>query len=92
LKGLPSNGPESPGSLDGFTRIAATVDHALRKYDAHLSTGGRLSTLGRIFQPTDDLGYLPDLPRTADPDESRAYIARVARELEAHRARQRQNP
>lgn len=88
----PNNGPESPGSLNGFTRIAATLDHALRKYDAHLNTGGRLSTLGRIFHATDDLSYLPGLPRTADPDESRAYIARVARELEAHRARQLQNP
>jgi phospholipase C len=85
------NAPESIGALNGFTRIAATVQHALKKFEAHMGTGGRLSTFGRIFHATDDLSYLPDLPHTSDPDESRAYIARVARELEAHRARQLQN-
>jgi phospholipase C len=87
-----SNAPESLGSLNGFTRIAATVQHALRRFQAHMSTGGQLETFAHAVHATDDLSYLPGIPTTEDPDESRAYIARVAQELEAHRARQAQNP
>ena len=87
---LPAAPRESLGSLNGFTRIAATVHHAIRKYGAHVGTGSRPELLARAIQSTDDLSYLPDLPRTPDPNESRSYITRVAQELQEHRLRQRQ--
>ena len=77
-----------PPSLDGFVRIAAQIHHALLTYQA--AGGLPAPDLHAAIDPADDLNYLPNLPQTPNPDESRAYIAHVAGLIRAHRQRQRQ--
>jgi len=79
--------PPSSGTLNGFTRIAVLVDHALRKYQAHVSTGSLPETLGRVVGLTDNLTYL-DLPRVQDPRQALRYMRRVASAFDKHRTQQ----
>jgi phospholipase C len=72
-------------SIDGFARIAAEVHHALTKYQPGIAP----EVLHRAVQASPDLSPLPELPKTPRQDESRAYIAKVAALMQAHRARQR---
>lgn len=79
--------PPYSHSLNGFTRIAAQIHHAIRTYEP----GMRAEELRKAISPRDDLSQLPGLPKTKDQDEYRRYIALVAGELEKHRQRQRGN-
>lgn len=72
-------------TIDGFARIAAQVHHALLNY----APGMQPAALHRAVQASPDVSNLPDLPKTPSQDESRAYIAKVAALMQAHRLRQR---
>jgi phospholipase C len=72
-------------SVDGFARIAAQVHHALVNYQP----GMRPEALHAAMRASPDLSRLPGLPRSPSQDESRAYIAKVAGLVKAHRVRQR---
>jgi phospholipase C len=84
LRTPPSPLRPSP-SLDGFTRIAALVHHALNQYRG----GMRAHDLRSAIRPQDDLRPLDQLPTTPNPDEARAYIEHVASLVEIHRQLQR---
>jgi len=71
-------------SVDGFTRIAAQVHHALLNYQA----GMQPHELQAAAAALPNLAALPLLPKTASQDEARAYIAGVAMLVETHRLRQ----
>ncbi|MGH9645135.1 MAG: alkaline phosphatase family protein [Terriglobales bacterium] len=71
-------------TIDAFARIAAQIHHALLNY----APGMQPAALHRAVQASPDVSNLPDLPKTASQDESRAYIAKVAALVQAHRLRQ----
>jgi phospholipase C len=78
-------GAPEPRSLDAFARIAAQVHHALVNY----RDGMQPHELHAAIVASPDLSLLPGLPRSANPDEARAYIASVAVLMQAHRRRLR---
>jgi phospholipase C len=76
--------PHDEGALAGFTRIAASIDHALDQY----TVGMEASQLDSIVREEKDLRTRLQLPVPEDPQAQRAYIAQVAAKVEAHRLRQ----
>jgi hypothetical protein len=81
----PSKGTDPPPpSLYGFVRIAAQVEHALNNYKYGMQPDELEATIGA----SDSLAYLPDLPKTDDPTEARAYIEKAAARVEALRLQQ----
>jgi phospholipase C len=80
----PVPNPPYSHSVDGFTRIAAQVHHALLNYQA----GMQPHELHAAVAASPNLGALPLLPKTDSQDEARAYIAHVASLVQAHRLRQ----
>jgi phospholipase C len=80
--------PRDEGALNGFTRIAALVHHALLEQQAAIRSGVPVDAVPTSVAPTADLAYLLNVPRApnrSDADAQRAYIAQVAAEVEAHR-------
>jgi phospholipase C len=84
--------PPSPqahvAAIDGFTRVAAQIHHAITQYRPAMTAEGLKASL----PPEADLQSLPNMPKSADPAESLAYMAYVASEIDAHRARQGRPP
>jgi phospholipase C len=77
----PDTGGEDTSSLDGFTRIAAQVHHALNNYQP----GMQPHELHAVAAASPQLDQLPGLPTAGGKLASRAYIAQVAAMVEAHR-------
>ncbi len=75
-------------SIDGFTRIAAQIDHALQVYEAPMAP----AALDQVLRATPDIRNVVQLPVTADPGESLSYMERVAARIDAHRIAQGQGP
>jgi phospholipase C len=82
----PPNTP--PPSMDGFTRIAAQIDHALQSFAAPMQP----FALQQVLSATPDIRQVIDLPRSADPNESLSYLERVAARIDAHRIAQGDGP
>ncbi|MBS0367476.1 MAG: alkaline phosphatase family protein [Proteobacteria bacterium] len=76
--------PYDEGALAGFTRIAASVDHALNQY----RTGMDASKLDSIAREGRDLTEPLNLPVTTDPQAQRNYIAKVAAKVSIHRLKE----
>lgn len=83
----PANTPSSP-SIDGFTRIAASIDHALQLYEAPMAP----AALDQVLRATPNIRAVLQLPVSADPNESLAYMEKVAARIDAHRIAQGQGP
>lgn len=77
----PDTGGEEMSSLDGFTRIAAQVHHALNNYQP----GMQPHELHAAAAASPQIDALPGLPVAGGKEASRAYIAQVAAMVEAHR-------
>jgi phospholipase C len=81
----PDAGGEDTASLDGFTRIAAQVHHALNNYQL----GMEPHVLRAAVAASPQIEALPGLPMAGGKEASRAYIASVAVLVEGHRQRLR---
>jgi phospholipase C len=77
----PDTGGEDTSSLDGFTRIAAQVHHALNNYQP----GMQPHELHVAAAASPQIDALPGLPVAGGKEASRIYIAQVAAMVEAHR-------
>jgi phospholipase C len=84
----PTQPPHDEGALNGFTRIAAQIHHALLQQQAAVRAGVTPEAVPTTVAPTADLANLPNLPKIPDADAQRAYIAEVAAEVQQHRALQ----
>ena len=85
-----SPAPRTPPSrsIDGFTRIAAQIEHALNTYDPLRPN----STFQEVLRATPDIRTTMELPSSADPTESLAYLQKVATKIDAHRVAQGEGP
>ncbi len=83
----PPNTPPS-SSIDGFTRIAAQIDHALQLYEAPMAP----AALDQVLRATPHIRLVVQPPISADPNESLAYMEGVAARIDAHRIAQGQGP
>ena len=79
----PDAGGEDTSSLDGFTRIAAQVHHALNNYQPGMQPHELHAAAAAATGP--QLNALPGLPAAGGKEASRAYIAQVAAMVETHR-------
>jgi phospholipase C len=77
-----------PPSMDGFTRIAAQIDHALQLSRIPMAP----AELDQALRATPNIREIVQLPISADPNESLAYMERVAARIDAHRIAQGQGP
>lgn len=81
-------GPTPPNSsqVDAFTRVAAQIHHALtlRTRTPSLMT----TALQEAVRTTTDIRTLIDVPKTAAPEESLAYLEKVAGLIDAQRREQ----
>jgi phospholipase C len=85
---LPPQGPQHTASIDGFTRIAAQIDHALQNYEP----GMPVLELQAIVRSTPDIRQAIQLPASPDPNVSLEYLQRVAARIDEHRIAQGQGP
>jgi phospholipase C len=83
----PPNTPPS-ASIDGFTRIAAQIDHALQLYEAPMAP----AALDEVLRATPIIREVLELPLSAEPDASLSYMEGVAARIDAHRAAQGEGP
>jgi phospholipase C len=83
----PANTPR-PESIDGFTRVAAQIDHALQLYEPPMPP----AALDQVLRATPNIRAIVQLPISADPNESLSYMERVAARIDAHRIAQGQGP
>jgi phospholipase C len=81
LDTAPDTGDEDTAALDGFTRIAAQVHHALTTYQL----GMEPHVLRAAVAASPEIAALPGLPIAGGKDAQRAYIAQVAALVEGHR-------
>lgn len=83
LGALPAQPPHDQGALAGFTRIAASVHHALNQYTPAMVP----AQLDSVLKAVPQLSPTLSVPVTSDGQAQRDYIARVASEVKAHRLR-----
>jgi phospholipase C len=76
------------GAIDGFTRVAAQIDHAINNYTAAMPT----ATLQAMVRSVPVAPAIAELPVSPDPSVSLSYLERVAARIDAHRIRQGQGP
>jgi phospholipase C len=85
---LPPPIAPSPRSIDGFTRIAAQIDHALQSFAPLMQP----TALQEVLRATPDIRDVVKVPISADPNESLSYLEGVAARIDAHRVAQGQGP
>jgi phospholipase C len=85
VEALPTQPPHDEGALAGFTRIAASVHHALDQYTPAMAP----AQLDSVLKAVPNLSPALNVPITSDSQAQRDYIQRVGAEVEAHRQRTR---
>jgi phospholipase C len=82
----PPTTPQPSLSIDGFTRIAAQIDHALQTLQSQPPMAQ--SELHDILRSTPDIRAVTKVPTSPDPKDALRYMTQVAARIDAHRIAQ----